>query len=55
MCHENEDDYAEFYAKTKLTIEEMKNFPELKKYSDDELSQIAESIYDLAVLTKKII
>ncbi len=50
-----EGDYAEFYAKTKLTIEEMRNFPEMEKYSDNELLQVAENIYDLAVLTRKII
>ncbi len=50
-----EDDYAEFYSNTKLTITEMRQFPEMGKYSDEELLQFAENIYDLAVLTKKII
>lgn len=49
------DAFKENYLKTKLTLEEMRTFKEFQKYSDEELLSIAEEMFDLAVLLKKII
>ena len=49
------DAFKESYLKTKLNLEEMRNFKEFQKYSDEELLSIAEEMFDLAVLLKKII
>ena len=49
------DAFKESYLKTKLNLEEMRTFKEFQKYSDEELLSIAEEMFDLAVLLKKII
>ena len=54
MCNDEYDAFEEVYSKTKLTLDEMRRFPELKKYSDEELKVIGDDIFDLAVLFKKI-
>jgi hypothetical protein len=55
MYDEEKDGFYELYSKAKLTVMEIKEFPEFKDYSDLELAAIADNIYDLAVLAQKII
>jgi len=55
MYDEEKDGFYELYSKAKLTVMEIREFPEFKDYSDFELAAIAESVYDLAILAQKII
>lgn len=55
MYHENEDNYAEFYSSTKLTIAEMRQFPKMEKYTNEQLEEIADKVFDLALLIKTLI
>jgi len=54
MLNENENYFYEFYGKSKLTIDELKRFPGCEGKSDEELSNISDGLFDLAVLYQKI-
>ncbi len=54
MPNEHErDPYQDYYVHTKLTIAELRQFPELGDKSDEELLVIADRIFDLAILAQK--
>ena len=55
MCNYEYDAFEEIYSKTKLTVDEIRKYPEFKDYSDSELAALADNIYDLAILAQKII
>ena len=50
----NEQTYRDFYLRSKITIDELKQFPDFKKRTDEELTEICECLFDLAVLYQQI-
>lgn len=52
----NEKDYYyDFYEESKLTIDEIRQFNEFENLSDEELTELSDMIFDLAVTAQKII
>lgn len=54
MLSEDGRSYYEIYGRTKITIDELKKFPGCTGKSDEELGNIADGLFDLAVLFQKI-
>jgi hypothetical protein len=54
MLNVNEQDvYEQLFYKAKLTINELREFPQLESYSDEELEVISNEIFKLAMWTQK--
>jgi hypothetical protein len=50
----NEKTYRDFYLRSKITLDELKQFPDFKNRTDEELAEICDSLFDLAVLYQQI-
>ncbi len=55
MFNEDKDVYYDLYQATKITIEELKQFPELDGMTEAELEVLADQLFDLAIAVQKII
>lgn len=55
MHHEEKSDpYRDYYAKCKLSLKELRQFPEFADVHDEELMVIADRLFELAILAQKI-
>lgn len=52
---ENKDFYYEFYKTAKLSEEDLLQFEDFEKTSEDELELISDHLFELAILAEKII
>lgn len=50
----NEQTYRDFYLRSKITVDELKQFPDFRNRTDEELREICDSLFDLAVLYQQI-
>jgi hypothetical protein len=50
----NEKTYKDFYLKSKITVEELKQFPGFERMTEEELIKICDDLFDLAVLYQQI-
>jgi len=55
MLNDEKDYYYDFYSESKLTVEDYHQFEEFEDLSDDELAELSDMIFDLAVTAQKII
>ena len=55
MFNKNDDVYYDLYAHAKITVEELRELPELEGMSEEELEVLADGLFDLAVAAQKII
>ena len=55
MLNYEKDYYYDFYSESKLTVEDYRQFEEFENLSDDELADLSDMIFDLAVAAQKII
>ena len=55
MLNDEKDYYYDFYSESKLTVEDYRQFEEFEDLSDDELAELSDMIFDLAVTAQKII
>ena len=55
MSNDEKDFYYDFYLETKLTVDDIRQFEEFENLSDEELQEISDAIFDLAVTAQKII
>jgi hypothetical protein len=54
MFDENKDAYYDFYKASKITIEELREFEEYKNWSDLQLHELSNQLFDLALVAQKI-
>jgi hypothetical protein len=45
----------DYYNNAKLSIDELKQFEELKELSDEELEEISDQLFDLAIVSLGVI
>jgi len=55
MLNDEKDYYYDLYKESKLTHEQIRQFTQFENLSDDEAEELADMIFDLAVVAKKII
>lgn len=55
MLNDEKDYYYDFYSESKLTVEDYRQFEEFENLSDDEIAELSDMIFDLAVTAQKII
>jgi len=55
MLNDEKDYYYDLYKESKLTTQQIRQFPQLKNLSDEEAVELSDMIFDLAVVAKKII
>ena len=55
MSNDEKDYYYDLYSESKLANDEIRQFPEFVNLSDEELSELSDQIFDIAIVAKKII
>jgi len=55
MLNDEKDYYYDLYKESKLIHEQIRQFTQFENLSDDEAEELADMIFDLAVVAKKII
>ena len=55
MQDENEKDvYYDLYKASKITIEELREFEVYNDWSDEQLQELSDQLFDLAIVAQKI-
>lgn len=55
MSNDEKDFYYDLYKESKLTIEQIRQFSQFEKLSDDEAEILSDMIFDLAIVAQKMI
>jgi hypothetical protein len=56
MSEENNDHvYYDLYKESKITIAELREFAVYQDWSDEQLQELSDQLFDLAILAQKII
>lgn len=55
MSNDEKDYYYDLYKESRLTNDQIRQFIPFENLPDDELEELSDMIFDLAVLAKKII
>lgn len=55
MLDENEKDvYYDLYKASKITIAELREFDVYKDWSDEQLQELSDQLFDIAIVAQKI-
>lgn len=55
MPNNGKDYYYDVYLETKLTADDIRQYEASKNLSDDEVQELSDKIFDLAIAAQKII
>jgi hypothetical protein len=50
----NEKTYKDFYLRSKITVDELKQFPGFESRTEEELIKICDDLFDLGILYQRI-